>query len=267
VHFLIEDGVIIRAQLLPSGHSLIPLLAVRGVRAALQIRERGFVRRDEPGARAGFDGHVADGHPRFHRQPLDGAAAVLKDVALAAAGADLGDDSEDDVLGRDTWAQRAVDVDRHRLERPQRKRLGGQNVLDLGRADAERHRTERAVRGSVTVAADHGHSRLGQAELRADDMHDALLVVAHLVERDAELGAVAAKRLDLDAGDRIGDRQLDVDRRHIVILGRHSEIGAADRAAGLTQAVERLRAGHFVHEVQVDVEEIRLVAVASTYYV
>ena len=50
------------------------------------------------------------------------------------------------------------------------------------------------------VAADDGHARLGQAELRADDVHDALLDVAERVQPDAELRAVAAQRLDLRRG-------------------------------------------------------------------
>ena len=45
-------------------------------------------------------------------------------MALSATGADLGDDGQDDVLGRHPGRQRTVDVDRHRLEGPQRKRLG-----------------------------------------------------------------------------------------------------------------------------------------------
>jgi hypothetical protein len=48
-------------------------------------------------------------------------AAVLDDVALAAAGADLGDHREDDVLGGDALGQLAVDVDRHGLERLERQ--------------------------------------------------------------------------------------------------------------------------------------------------
>jgi hypothetical protein len=38
------------------------------MRAALHIGERRLVRRDQTGARAAFDGHVADGHAAFHRQ-------------------------------------------------------------------------------------------------------------------------------------------------------------------------------------------------------
>ena len=41
------------------------------------------------------------------------------------------------------------------------------------------------------VAADDGHARLGEPELRADDVHDALLGVAQRVQPDAELRAVA----------------------------------------------------------------------------
>jgi hypothetical protein len=54
------------------------------------------------------------------RDSIDSArwrAAVFDDVALAAAGADLGDHGEDDVLGRDPVGQLALDRDSHRLER------------------------------------------------------------------------------------------------------------------------------------------------------
>jgi hypothetical protein len=44
------------------------------------------------------------------------------------------------------------------------QRLRGHHVLDLGGADAERERAERAVRGRVGVAAHDGHARLGEAQ-------------------------------------------------------------------------------------------------------
>ena len=92
------------------------------------------------------------------------------------------------------------------------------------------------------VAADDRHAGLGQAELRADDVHDALLDVAERVQPDAELLGVAAQRLDLGAADRVGDRLVPVERRDVVVLGGEGEVGAAYRAAGEAQAVEGLRA-------------------------
>ena len=53
------------------------------------------------------------------------------------------------------------------------------DVLDLGGADTEREGPEGAVGRGVAVAADIGHPRLGQAQLRADDVDDALLGVTH----------------------------------------------------------------------------------------
>ena len=113
-------------------------------------------------------------------------------------------------------------------------------------------------RGGVAVPTDDGHAWLGQAELRAYDVHDALVAVAHRGQPDAELGGVAAQRLHLGAADRVGDQGEDVQRRDVVVLGRHREVGTADGSAGGAQPVEGLRAGHLVDEVQVDVEQIGL---------
>jgi hypothetical protein len=52
------------------------------------------------------------------------------------------------------------------------------DVLDLARADAEGHRAEGTVRRGVAVAADDGDARHRETQLRADDVHDALLLVA-----------------------------------------------------------------------------------------
>ena len=101
----------------------------------------------------------------------------------------------------------------------------------------------------MTVAADDRHTGLCESELRPDDVHDALLEVAHRMQPDAELFAVASKRFDLSARDRIGDRLVDVDRRHVVVLGGDGQIRSADTAAREPQPVERLRACHLMDEV------------------
>ena len=153
----------------------------------------------------------------------------------------------------------AVDVDRH----PPRPRLGqrlrGQHVLDLARADAEREGAERAVGRRVAVAAHDRHARQRAALLGPDDVDDALAGVAHRVVGDAELGGVAAQRLDLLGRDLVGDRLVDVGRRDVVVLGGDGQLGPADAPPGQAQPLERLRAGDLVDEVEVDVEQVGLV--------
>ena len=70
--------------------------------------------------------------------------------------------------------QFAVDVDRHPTRARLGKRLRGQHVLDLARADPERQRAERAVRRGMRVAADNRHAGKGETLLGPDHVHDAL---------------------------------------------------------------------------------------------
>jgi hypothetical protein len=178
-------------------------------------------------------------------------------VPAPAAGADLRDQREHEVLRGDARRQFAGDGDGHLLGLRLRQRLRGQHVLDLAGADAERQRAERAVRGRVRVAADDGHAGLGEPELRPDDVHDSLLFMAERVQPDAEVRAVLAQRLDLRARDGIGDREQVVGGR-VVVFGGDRQIGPPHRTAGHAQPVERLRAGDLVQQVQVDVEQVGL---------
>ena len=75
--------------------------------------------------------------------------------------------------------QVAVDGDGHRAGPVLRQGLGGEHVLDLAGADAERQRAERAVGGGVGVAADDGQPGLRVALLGTDHVDDALAGRAH----------------------------------------------------------------------------------------
>ena len=255
---LVEDGVVVGAQGLPVCDRGVPVGSLGGLGLVGEVVEGGLVGCDEAGLGAPLDRHVADRHPALHGELLDGLAAVLHDVALAAAGAGVRDQGEHQVLGGDAVRQAAVDGDGHRLGPGLRQGLGGEHVLDLGGADAERDRAEGTVGRGVGVAAHDRHARLGQPELGADDVDDALLDVAERVEAYAEVGAVLAQRLDLRARDRIGDRLVPVDRRDVVVLGREGEVGSTYGAVGETESVEGLRRRHLVEEVEVDVEEVGL---------
>ena len=109
--------------------------------------------------------------------------------------------------------------------------LRREDVLDLARADAERERAERAVRRRVAVAADDGHAGLGQPELGADDVDDALLVRVGPVERDAVLLAVLGERAELLLGLLVDDREAARERRDRVIHRRERAIRRGGRRA------------------------------------
>ncbi len=125
-------------------------------------------------------------------------------------------------------------------------------------ADAHREGAEGAVGGGVRVAADHGHAGLGEAQLRADHVDDALLGVAEGVQPDTELLAVVAQGLDLRAAGEIGNWLVDVQRGSVVVLGGDGEVRPAQRASGQPEALKGLRRRHLVHQVEVDEEKVGL---------
>ncbi len=128
-------------------------------------------------------------------------------------------------------------------------------MLDLGRADAEGERPEGAMRRGVAVAADDGHPGLRQPQLRSDDMDDPLVLAPQIVERHAELPAIAPQLLDLLCRDRVGDASRARRGRHAVVHGRRRQEGPPDGQPAPPQPLERLGRGDFVHQVQVDIED------------
>ena len=66
----------------------------------------------------------------------------------------------------------------------------------------------------------------------------------------------AAQRVELRLRELVGDRPGD--GRDVVIHRRDRQVGPPHRAAVQPQRLERLRARHLVHEMEVDVEERRL---------
>ena len=189
----------------------------------------------------------------------DGRAGELDGVAGAAGGADPADDGQHDVLGRDAAGELALDLDQHVLRLLGQQRLRRHHVLDLAGADAVRQRAERAVGGGVRVAADHGHAGQGGALLGPDHVDDALaLGQERKVGGRAELADVPVQRDDLLLADRVGDAvvaALPAGGRRVVVGGGHDRADAPDLAAGLAQPFEGLRAGHFMDQVAVDVED------------
>ena len=262
VELNVEVRALVGRQAPPLAEREVPRPALRREGAALQVLEGRLVRRDQAGAGARLDRHVADRHAAFHRELADGAAGILDHVAGAAGRAELADDGEDDVLGGDAERQAAFDRHAHVLGRLLDQRLRGEHVLDLGGADAEGQRAERAVRGGVAVAAHDRHARQGQALLGADHVHDAAARIVQAEVGHVEVGDVLLERLDLDARLLVLDALAEVRGRRVVVGDRNRGVGTAHRASRHAQALEGLRAGHLVDEVTIDVDDTGPVVLA-----
>ena len=164
------------ASRLPAVDCAVPCVARRRAGPASQVRERGLVRRDHPGPRArprwtccrpsSVLPSRGRGWPRRCTRctwPVAPAVPIRRISARTRS------------LAADPGRRPAREPDLHRPGPRLHDALGGQHVLHLAGADAERQRAERAVGGGVRVAADDDHAGLGEPELRADHVHDALL--------------------------------------------------------------------------------------------
>jgi hypothetical protein len=141
-------------------------------------------------------------------------------VTGTATRPDGSDDGEDDVLGMDAEPALAIDRDAHDLGMALPETLGGQDVLDLGGADAGGQTTEGAVGCGVRVAAHEEESGLGEALLGPDDVHDALADVGWTKVGDTVPLRVVLKSLHHGSYGRIGDAGGAACGRHVVVSRR-----------------------------------------------
>ncbi|MNE10457.1 hypothetical protein D3C80_1031730 [compost metagenome] len=216
---------------------------------------------DHARACARLDGHVAQGHAPFHVQRAHGFASIFDDVAGAAAEADGGDDGQSHILARDAGAQAPIDGDAHGPGATLQQALGGQDMADLGGADAERQRPEGAVGGGVAVAADDGHAWLGQTQLRSHDVDHAALIGLPARQFDSVTGAVGLQGLDLLAG-LVGDIGAPAVRPGGqggggVIQGGEGAVGAADLQSARLDFGKGLGRGDLMDQVQVHIHHTR----------
>ena len=149
-------------------------------------------------------------------------------------------------------ASEALHADLAQLRLRHREALCGEDVAHLRGADAEGDGADGAVGGGVAVAARDGHARLGEAELGADDVDDALLARRHVEELQVEVLHVAIHvlrhllRLRVGVGTGLVRGRDDVVERAERAL-RHSHLELQ-----LLQHLEGLRRRHLVDEMQAD---------------
>ena len=249
----------VRLKGAPVFYRLLPLLALRRELTAFQVVEGSIVRRDQACLGAHLDRHIAQRHATFHAQSFDSRTAELDHMAGAACAAGFADDRQHDILRGDARRGVAQHFDFHGLRATLLQRLGRKNMLDFRGADAESQRTERAVRGSVRIAADDGHARQRHALLWPDDVHDALKRVIQIVELHAELGAVLHQLLHLDARHLAGGVDIFGLGRNVMVHGGERLRRLTHLAAVGAQTVESLRRRHLMDQVTIDIEQRRLV--------
>ena len=259
-HFTIKDRVGVAVQVAPGFHRLVPQLARGRHGASADVVQSDIVDSHHAHARAGLDGHIAQGHAPFHAQVFHCLSGELDGVTGTPGGADLADDGQRQVLRGDTGGQAAVDAHAEILHLLLHQALGGEHMLDLGGANAVGESAQGTVGAGVGVAADHGHAGQRGTLLRSHDMHDALTAIVDRDLVDTESVAVLIQGLHLqtrygidDAGDTTGALRL---LRGHVVIGHGQD---AREPPGLTprqaQTLEGLGRGDFVNQVAIDVNQ------------
>jgi len=160
------------------------------------------------------------------------------------------------VLGTHSRRQRTVDIDRHRFERRQGKCLGGKHMLHFGRTDGP-SRSRRTAPWVEVWLSPHTIVIPGWVSPSCGPItwDDPLLgVPSGAAGRRIQRSCAAS--LDLSARNQVGDRLVDVDRRHVVILGGDREIGTIAADGRPTAVRRRPAAGHLVDEMKIDVDQI-----------
>jgi hypothetical protein len=109
----------------------------------------------------------------------------------------------------------------------------------------------------MAVAANNGHARLCQAQLRPDHVHNPLLRRIHIKEPDTKFPAILLQGFNLSRGNGVGDRGTARLGWNVVVYRGYGSQRLPDPAPGRSQAIESLGRGNLMDEVQVNVKNRR----------
>ena len=118
-----------------------------------------------------------------------------------------------------------------------------------------RQRAERAVGGSVAVAADDGGTGQRKTLLGADDVDDALTPVEFVVVFDAEFFGVLGHHANLLGGFRVRIGLGAIGGRDVVVDHRQRLLRRANFSSRRAQPFKRLRRCHLMDEMAVDIDQ------------
>ena len=86
-------------------------------------------------------------------------------------------------------------------------------------------------------------------------MYNSLPRVIQVVELDPEFLAIRSQRIHLFSGNLVSDGQTSIRRRHVVVRSCHRPSRLSNFATRQTQALEGLRTGHFMNQMQIDIND------------
>jgi hypothetical protein len=99
------------------------------------------------------------------------------------------------------------------------------------------------------VTAHHRNAWHSEPKLRADNVHNALLIITERMKTNVEFCRVLAECLNLRAARRISYFTIDIYRWGVVVFGCNGEIKSANWALSKTEAIKCLRTCHLMNEV------------------
>ena len=125
----------------------------------------------------------------------------------------------------------------------------------LGRAYAERDRTERAMCARMTVGANEQQPRQGQSEFRTDHVNDSLAAIVDIEALYAEAGGLFPQRTDRSRAPFGIARRAPWPRGdHMIDRGKR-QLGIMDSGATLLELADRSDARQLMHQVPVHMQQ------------
>ena len=213
----------IRVHIAPCRQRQVPFLAGRRIRSALNVFDGSLVNRHQTKAGTGFDGHIAHRHSALHRHTGNRRARILDGISGPASRSDFTDDRQDNVLRGHTISEFTFDIDPHLFGFFLPDGLRRQDMFDFGRTDPECDTTERAIRRSMRIAANHNKTRQGDALLRSHDVHNAVAIVGEVEMHDTKVLRMSFQLLHRNSHHIFGNFLHFRDRRRYAVI-RHREI-------------------------------------------
>ena len=127
-------------------------------------------------------------------------------------------------------------------------------------ADAVRQCAECAVGAGVRVAAHYGHARQRRALFGAHYVHDALAFVhKRKIRQRAEFFDVFVQSVHLQLGNGVLNAFVPIACGRVVVGGGRHAVYAPELAICHFQALKGLRAGYFVYQMAVYIQQHRAV--------